>query len=368
MLWQWRLPTNIFFGADAVKSNYQAMRKLGQKALLVIGQGGSARRNGALNDVCQALQKSSLEWDLFDQVEANPSINTVRKGAQIASMGNCDFVIGIGGGSPLDAAKAIAVLAVNDISDAKLFSQEYTSALPVVAVPTTAGTGSEVTPASIITYPQAETKLTVSSPLIIPRLAFLDPAYTMELPRTITIDTAVDAFAHALEGYLAQRSNPLTDMAAGAALAQLGPKLAQLADGQTLSRADREVLLYASLLAGVVISHTGTSIPHAMGYSLTYFKGLPHGRATGMLLPAFMDFNLSHSNDPKLKEALNRSGFYSIDKLRSVLHRLLGQAPACSREEKEKYVNICMSQKARSIANNLVAANANDLLNMMNSI
>ncbi|HEX3011265.1 MAG TPA: iron-containing alcohol dehydrogenase, partial [Syntrophomonadaceae bacterium] len=280
----------------------------------------------------------------------------------------CDCIIGIGGGSPLDAAKAIAVLAVNDISDNQLVNLEFQTALPIAAVPTTAGTGSEVTPASILTSPEVESKINVSSPLIIPRLAFLDPGYTIDLPWDSTVDTAVDAFAHVLEGYLAKRANPLTDIIAQNTLAILGPKLKEMADEHNLTLEDREALLYASLLAGMVISHTGTSIPHALGYSLTYFKGVPHGRATGMFLPAFMDFNLSHSDVSKIKSVIKISGFSSWAEFKKVLQQLLGRAPEITQMEKGKYIEICMAQKAKSVANNLVTADKNDLLNIINSL
>lgn len=368
MLWQWRLPTNINFGVEAIKNNYKALEPLGKKALIVMGQGGSARRNGALDDVCHGLQKCSIAGEIFDMVEANPSVATIRKGAEMAQVSKSDFVIGIGGGSPLDAAKAIAILAVNNISDEELFKLEFKSALPVAAVPTTAGTGSEVTSASILTCPEIESKINVSSPLIIPRLAFLDPVYNVNVPRTITIDTAVDAFAHALEGYLAQRANPVTDILAREALGILGPKLKEIAAGKDLVLADRENLLYASMLAGMVINHTGTSIPHALGYSLTYFKGLPHGQATGLILPAFMDFNLSHSNDPKVKAVLQYAGFNSVEELRSIFKSLLGNAPDCTQMEQQKYISICMALKVKSVANNLVVANENDLTNIIASL
>jgi alcohol dehydrogenase class IV len=368
MTWQWRVPTNIFFGVDAVKNNNKALESMGNKALIVIGKGGSARRNGALNDVCHALQQCSITWEIFDQVEANPCIATTRKGAEIARYCECDCIFGIGGGSPLDAAKAIAILAVNDISDEKLMKMEFKTVLPIAAVPTTAGTGSEVTPASILTCPELESKINVSSPLIIPLMAFLDPGYTIDLPWDKTVDTAVDAFAHVLEGYLAKRANPLTDIIARDALDILGPKLKKMAAGQHLTLEEREILLYASMLAGMVISHTGTSIPHALGYSLTYFKEVPHGRATGIILPAFMDFNLSHSDDFKIKSALQIAGFNSFEEFKIILQRLLGSVPDFLQAEKEKYIGICMTLKAKSVANNLVAANRNDLLNIINNL
>lgn len=359
MSWQAYSFTNIHFGVNAMEDNHKALEGLGKKALIIIGQGGSARKNGALSDLCKALQQQSIAWKVFDQVEANPSIDTIRAGALMARECQADFIVGIGGGSPLDAAKAIAILAVNEIGNDELLNLQFGEVLPIAAIPTTAGTGSEVTPYSILTFPLLETKKNIASPKIIPRLAFLDPAYTSDLPRRVTVDTAVDAYSHALESYLAVRATPLSELYAREALSILGSQLKMLAAGEQPDLSQRTSLLYGSMLAGMAISTTGTSIPHAMGYYLTFFKGVTHGRANGMIMPAYMNFNLSQGTHPKIKETLPISGFDSFEQFQSIMYELCDQTPVCSPEEKQRFIE--QTLQAKNLANNIVSPGREDL-------
>ncbi len=359
MSWQAYSSANIYFGVNVMADNYKALEGLGKKALIVIGQGGSARNNGALSDLCQALQKLSIDWEIFDQVEANPGIDTVRAGALLARDYQADFIVGIGGGSPMDAAKAIAILAVNEITNDELLNLQFGEVLPVAAIPTTAGTGSEVTPYSIITFPLLETKKSIASSKIIPGLAFLDPAYTSNLPRRVTVDTAVDAYSHALESYLAVRSTPLSEIYAREALNILGFQLKMLSNNEQLDLNQREALLYGSMLAGMAISTTGTSIPHAMGYFLTYFKGVAHGRANGMIMPAYIDFNLRKSAHPKIMEALRISGFDGFEQFQNLLYELCDQVPTFTPEEKQRLIE--QTLQAKNLVNNIVTPQRGDL-------
>ncbi len=363
MNWQWLIPTKVFYGEDVLISNADSFKGLGTKALIVTGQGGSPKRNGSLDDVIQALAKVGIKWELFAKVEANPSVETVRKGAEWAKDKGADFIIGIGGGSPLDAAKAIAVLAVNDINDEDLFDIKFEEVLPIVAIPTTAGTGSEVTPYSIITYPAIQSKKSIFSSRIFPRLAFLDPKYTLELPREITVDTGVDAYSHVVEGYLSSKYSLLSDALAREALVILGAELRFLATDQALTYANRNNLLYGSMLAGMVISHTGTSIPHAMGYSLTYFKDIPHGRANGMLMPEYINFTLNNSDSFRTKEVLTYSGFKDLDDFTAVMRKLSGFVPELHAAEIEEYINL--AHGAKNIQNNLVKPKREDLKDIL---
>lgn len=360
MSWQAYFSGNIYFGINAIEDNYKALKGLGKQALIVTGQGGSSRKIGALNDMCIALQQLSITWKLFDQVEANPSIATIRAGAHMAQACQADFIVGIGGGSPLDAAKAIAILALNEISDDEILNQRFGEVLPVVAIPTTAGTGSEVTPYSILTFPQLETKKSIASPKIIPRLAFLDPAYTRALPYRITVDTAVDAYSHALESYLAVKSTPLSELYAKEALGILGSELKKLTEDRELDLNQREALLYGSMLGGMAISSTGTSIPHAMGYYLTYFKGVPHGRANGMIMPAYMDFNLRKTSDARVNEAMQISGLDNIDQFEDLMLKLCGKAPACNPEEQKRFIE--QTLQAKNLANNIAIPKREDVI------
>lgn len=359
MTWNWLSPTNIFFGSGAITEKHNKMKVLGTRALIVTGQGGSADRNGSLKDIYQALADCAISWEIFREVEANPSVETVRRGAKFARETGADFIIGVGGGSPLDASKAIAVLAKNDITDEDLFAARFNTALPIVAVPTTAGTGSEVTPYSILTYHAIENKKSIFSPLIIPAIAYIDPAYTQDIPLNITIDTAVDAYSHALEGYLAVKSNPISDLLAREALRISGAELKLLASGTSPNPESRKALLYASTLAGLVISQTGTSIPHAMGYPFTYFKGVPHGRANGMLMPAYLGFTLRNTDNPRVREALQCSGFDGLQDFTELMRELCGPAPYCSDSEQIRFIEIC--SQAKNIRNNIVRPSHEDL-------
>lgn len=363
MIWQSYLPSQIYFGINTIKEHDQIFQGLGRKALIVIGQGGSARRTGALDDICQSLQQQQIDWEIFAQVEANPSIDTARAGAKQAQACKADFIIGIGGGSPLDAAKAIAILAVNEIAEEALLSQQYGPVLPLVAVATTAGTGSEITPYSILTFPAQQTKKSIASPKIIPRLAILDPAYTSQLPYQITVDTAVDAYSHALESYLSVNATPLSELHAREALGILGAQLKMLVQAEEITLQDREALLYGSMLGGMAISTTGTSIPHALGYTFTFYKDIPHGRANGMIMPAYMDFNLKNCAHPKVRQALQISGFDHLEQFEHLMEELCGPPPVCSPEEKERFIEQTM--QAKNLVNNLVTPSRENLADIL---
>lgn len=365
MNWQWTCPTRIIFGWQAVKNNPEALA-LGQKAFIVCGQGGSARRNGALDDVFQVLAAAHIEWAVYDEVQSNPEVSAMREAAAIARKEQADFVIGIGGGSPLDAAKAIAVLACHSLSDEELFNAQFKSALPLAAVPTTAGTGSEVTQYSILTYPAINSKKSIASNLLFPRVALLDPAYTRSLPREVTVDTAVDAFSHVFESYLTVRRSPMSDVLAREALFLLGGRLRELAMKRDLpDDAARYQLLYASMLAGTVISQTGTSIPHALGYSFTYFKGTPHGRANGYIMPALAWF-LGGKGGNRAQQALEIAGFKGLHDFAQVMQNLTGPPPQLSEEEKQTFLEIC--SQAKNLNNSIVKPSSEELRAMLEQV
>lgn len=362
--WSWFSPTKVFFGIEAVIQNRQALVQ-GKKALIVTGAGGSARTNGALDDVCQALSGLGIIWTIFDQVQQNPEVQSARLAALLAWREQVDFVVGVGGGSPLDAAKAIAALAVNDLDDEELFAGQFKQVLPIVAIPTTAGTGSEVTPYSILTYPAINSKKSIASPLLIPRAAFLDPRYTYTLPRDITADTAVDAFSHAFESSLTLKTSPLSRALSYESLRILGPCLRKLADDEKLDSEHRSLLLYASMVAGQVISQTGTSLPHALGYSFTYFKGVPHGRANGLILPAFAAFMASRGQK-QVFEILNRSGFANLEEFSLVLKKLTGAAPQLDQDEVKVFVELC--SQAKNLANSPVRPDMQDIEDILTAV
>jgi len=363
MNWRYGMPTKVIGGRGCIRNESALMSGLGKKALIVTGR-RSAKDCGALDDLTTAFSGMDISWILFDQVEPNPSIATIRTAALIASDECVDFVVGIGGGSPLDAAKAIAVATVNEVDDTALFKGSWKNApLPIVAIPTTSGTGSEVTPYAILTDNKVHSKRNLSSPSLFPRLAYLDPSYTDNLPRHVTIHTAVDALSHALEGLMSNRSTPMTDILAREALGILGTELRALDHHPGPESRDR--LMYASMLAGMVIAHTGTTALHAMGYSLTYFKDIDHGRANGLLMPAYLAF-VAETHPKQVQDALDAMGFSDLQALARTLSDLLGERETLSEQEKADFAAI--ASRALNLPNTLRLPSEADLAAIYNQM
>ncbi len=341
------MPTQVFMASNAVKNHGASLQAYGQKALIVTGK-HSAKRSGAYQDVCQVLEQLAIESVLFDQVENNPSVETVVLGAALAQETAADFVIGIGGGSPLDAAKAIAVLAVNDLDTEKLLNNNFSVALPIVAIPTTAGTGSEVTPYSVLVKNDLETKVSFGNRLTFPKLALVDPDYTQAVPQKVRIHTAIDAFTHSLEGYLSKRATPLTDALAVSAIAHFGQCLPFLAADEW-SPAVREKLMYVSLIGGLVITHTGVTSVHGMGYCYTYYQGIPHGQANAFLLRSYLDYVERYEKE-KIQHVIQLLGLPSSADFLAQIDHLVGKPKTLTQTEIDQYTRQTMLQQ-RSLAN-----------------
>lgn len=337
------MPTRVIAGSGCIKANAGLLSKLGKRALIMTGK-SSAKLNGSGRDVEEALASQGVAFSLFDQVDNNPGVETCRQAAKVARIYKADFIVGIGGGSPLDAAKAAAILARNDLSDAEVFGGSYPGgALPIVAVPTTAGTGSEVTQYAILTNDKIESKSSISWDGAFPALAFLDSAYTASLPRHVAVNTALDALSHAVEGYLAVKSDPWSRALAHEALRVFGRSLPRLADGAS-DDALRSELLLAANMAGAVIAQTATTIVHAMGYSLTYFKDIDHGRANGLLLGPYLEF-IAEAKGESVREVLGALGFRELSGLARLIDSLLGEREGLSSEEIKKFTAIALGTK-----------------------
>lgn len=364
MQFKFHMPTKAYFGSGCIEKNKGELASFGQKVLIVTG-GNSARKSGALDDICNALREHNVEYFIFDKVENNPSLDTVKAGGDTAKKAGADFVIGIGGGSPIDAAKAIAVLATNNIKPLELFTNKFErKPLPIIAIPTTAGTGSEVTPYSVLMRNDLQTKGSFGTEDTFPKIAFLDPHYTESMPPEITVNTAVDAFSHCMEGYLVKRSTPASDVLAQEGIGLFGHCLESLRSGK-IGYGDRENLLYMSMLGGMVIAHTGTTIVHGIGYNLTYFKGIPHGKANGYLMAEFLRFNYEFEKE-KIDNILKLVQLNSIDAFGQAMTELLGKAPRLDEAEIGKYAAITMTQ--RSTASNIRTVAASDIADILRRI
>lgn len=321
------LPTEVFAERGCVAKHANRWI-LGRKPLIVMGK-TSARLSGALDDVCACLDVRQLPYTLFDGISANPDSDQVYQGAEVADAQGCDFIIAIGGGSVLDAAKSIAWVVASRVPQEMFFNgvAESDPVLPVAAIPLTCGTGSEVTQYSIITDHLSKTKKNVSSRAFFPQVALLDAHYLTSLPKDVLCDTALDALSHAIEGIYSLKADHLSIAMAETAIAVLVPELIRLAHGAFINLGQVQ---YAAMLAGIVIAQTGTGLVHAMGYPLTYYKGMPHGRANGVLLAGYLTFmqTTCASLTERILKAANLS---SPDELQALIDALL-DSQGCTRE------------------------------------
>jgi 1,3-propanediol dehydrogenase/alcohol dehydrogenase len=308
--YRYLMPTEVFFGAGVAGQAGPQAARFGENALLVTGK-RSSRSSGALDQVTASLRDAGLTVQIFDEVEENPSDTTTHRGADLARDQGCDVVVALGGGSPMDAAKGIAVLAALGGKLAHYYGAGAIpgSVLPILALPTTAGTGSEVTPYAVFVESEGNLKKTVASPFIFPRVALLDPRLTVSMPADITANTGIDALTHALEGFTSLKAQPFSDVLALEAIALINEHLPRaVASGQDLEARAR--VLHASMLAGVVIAQTGTTLLHGMGYAPTTMYAIPHGLANGVLMDQVMAFNGEESPQryARLGEALDLGG------------------------------------------------------------
>jgi len=320
------MPTKIYAGEGAVIKNAEALL-LGSRAMIVTGK-TSGKKSGALDDVLSILNVRDIPSLVYDKIENNPTIESTVEGGRVAREFGADFLIGIGGGSPLDAAKAIAVYAANapqegtDFAMYDIFKGNFKNKpLPMVAIPTTAGTGSETTPYSILTLHKIKNKQNFSSPDVFYKAAFLDGRYTVNLPLQIARNTAVDAMCHLLEGLTSKRASAGSDYIALEGLRILGKHLHALQSGELCESACTE-LLWAATLGGIVIAQTGTTIVHSMGYPLTYYKDIPHGLANGLLLGEYLRRTAAVLPE-KTEHAFSALGFTDLDALQSYLKAIL---------------------------------------------
>lgn len=294
------MPVNVITGEGCVSAHADALA-LGKHAFIVTGR-NSARASGALSDVVAVLEEKNIRYTLFDRAAENPLASVCREGGALMRTSGADFVIGIGGGSALDAAKAVAAFAVCPDADTEsIFDADFDAhpILPIAAIPTTSGTGSEANPYAVLTLDGGTQKKTLKHiPGTYPRVAFVDPRYTYSLNENYTVSTALDALSHAIESYLSPKSNAASEMYAAFAAKQIWGVIFMGEDGEGEKDAggftptQRRRLSMASMAAGIAINRTGTGFPHPMGYSITLSDGIPHGRACGAFEGAYIEYNM----------------------------------------------------------------------------
>ncbi len=283
------LPTRIFFGNTALEEAAEMFSALGRKALIVSSK-SAADKSGVNACLLPILQKQKVAVQVYKEVCENPTTDLVIKGKEEFLRHGCDFVIGIGGGSPLDAAKAISLAAANDLGADQLYDASLRQkAYPIAAIPTTHGTGSEVTQYSVLTDLTTGKKAGFGSDLIFPALAVINPQFMRSLSPKISLNTTIDALSHLLEGIYSTQRNPLLYPMIFRGIKLIRDNL-ELCLKEPQNPVAREALSLASMYGGIAIAHTSTTLQHAIGYPFTTEYGIPHGLANGMFMGQIMRF------------------------------------------------------------------------------
>ncbi len=308
-MFTYRHPTKVVFGQGALGKLGEEAARLGRKALVVTGR-SFAKKHGYLDSIGNALREAGVEPVFYPEVEPNPGFGTVDKGAELARREGVDLYIAFGGGSAMDAAKAIDVVATlggkaADWVYPKVVSEKVK---PIIAIPTTHGTGSEVTKYAVLTDPEKKVKTVVVGDGIIPDVALLDPEPLRHLPEEQAAATGLDALSHAIEAYFSSKATPLSDMFALEAARIIFGSLPCAVKGGLECRSE---MLYASMLAGYAINIAGTNIGHGLGYEITVRKGVPHGFANLLILPHAVGLYAFALPD-KMETLLDRLGVYGL--------------------------------------------------------
>lgn len=249
---------------------------------------------GYVKEIRESLALKKITCDVFDQTVPEPTVSSIMAGVKQVRDGNYDAIIAIGGGSPIDSAKAIAILGKygGEMQDYKFPRQVNEPGLPLIAIPTTAGTGSEVTRFTIITDDQADEKMLCCGMGFMPVAALVDYNLTLSLPPRTSADTGIDALTHAMEAYVSQKANLYSDCQAIAAMRLIGPNLRKVYHNADDQKA-REAMMLGATLAGIAFSNASVALVHGMSRPIGAFFHVPHGLSNAMLLPSVTEFSIS---------------------------------------------------------------------------
>jgi alcohol dehydrogenase class IV len=303
-------PNKILFGIGASKEIGKETKALGGTKVLIVTDSGVVN-SGLVDSLRTNLEEAGLKVFLFDRVEPEPPAPIVDEAAQFIKEKGIDIVIGVGGGSSLDVAKGASLLACNtghvlDYCGMDLIPKR---GLPKILVPTTAGTGSEVTRVFVVTDKRDNMKKVVYSNYAISDLAIVDPMLTISMPSKVTADTGMDALVHAIETYVSMNATPFSDLLASKAIALIA-KYLPMAFAKSENIEARYHVSFASLLAGLAFASGGLGAVHALAYPLGTEYHLPHGRTNAIMLPHVMEFNLigNRSRYALIAEMMGKGG------------------------------------------------------------
>lgn len=340
MKFEFATATRIVFAPGALKKLPAIAREFGTRALIVTGR-NTARAMPAI----RALEDAGMACQIFS-VDGEPTVESVRQGAR-AARGNFDLLIGFGGGSAIDAAKAIAAVATNSgeplnylevIGHGRALENPP---LPFVAVPTTAGTGAEVTRNAVLGSPEHKVKASLRSPLMLAKVALVDPDLTIDLPREPTVNTGLDALTQTIEPYVSTRANAFTDAFCLEGMKRIAACLTRVvANGQ--DGAARESMSFASLLGGLALANAGLGVVHGFAAPLGGMLEAPHGGLCAAVLPHAVAVNIR-----ALRE--RAAGGDSLERYREAARVLTGNANAEAEDCARSVAELCRQLRVRSL-------------------
>lgn len=295
------IPQNIKFGAGTLDLLPDLAKELGKSKGYIIS-GPHLNKIGMVAKCRKALKNAGMESECFTETEGNPSTDTVVKATEGFKKSKADFIVAFGGGSPLDVAKAVAVLATygGNIVDYEGAGKVMGPVVPMIAILTTAGTGSEVTAFSVITDHSRNYKLTVVSNYLLPAYVILDPDLIATVPANTAAACGIDAMVHALEAYISKAASPFSDIFAREALRLIGGSIRDYVADRS-NPAACESMMVGSLFAGIAFSHARLGNVHAMSHPVSAYFDVPHGVANAILLPTVVDFNKDAADPEKYR-------------------------------------------------------------------
>ena len=285
---KFRIPEVTFIGENALEAAEEEITKLGKKALIV--SGSSMIKQGHVGAIQTMLAKHNVGNAVFSDIPGEPTDDMVHAGFRVYQEEGCDFIIGIGGGSPLDSAKAIGILASSGgkISDynGKIITERIP---PLVEIPSTAGTGSEATPFTIVTDTENDIKMLLKGDPLMPKVAIVDPAFSMGTPKSVTVATGLDALTHAVESYTSKKAFPESDIFAISAVKRIFKYLPlAVSDGNNVEA--RKEMSIAAYEAGISFGNSSVTVVHGMSRPIGALFHVPHGISNAMLLKECLSY------------------------------------------------------------------------------
>lgn len=285
------IPNHTVVGTNVLGEAAPLLKKMGNKAFIVTG------RHVAVSDMMKQLtallDENGIGCVIFDGITGEPTDTMIENGVEMLKSSGCDFIIGIGGGSPLDSAKAIAAMTVNEGNIADYNGKEITGEiLPLAAIPTTAGTGSEATKFTVITDSEKGIKMLLKGDVLVPKLAIVDSSFTVGAPKSVTSATGLDALTHAVEAYTSRKAFSMTDTFAVSAVKRI-MKYLPIAYREPDNSLAREQMSIAALEAGICINNSSVTIVHGMSRPIGALFHVPHGMSNAMLLKECLSFAVS---------------------------------------------------------------------------